>query len=425
VTRDIPKLLVSDARGGVKVSGHLEAAGMKAGYFFRLHEADLIRIPSGSRLFTLPGRRAVAYDSKKGNFVTLPGGLIPVSVFIQPGFTVTYNSAYEETAEARTLPLFAYAAAVLYKGKLCAAAIRVDRSLRHDSRFIDMSRVRAGIRSFRKTFPKNRLLRHLEKCALRYGCAGAQNFFLKRYEAPLPVSARCNAACPACISYQTRQGCLPAQPRIRFIPHPEELSEIALFHFENVRDPIASFGQGCEGEPLLYGKVIEKAIRHIRRETSAGIINMNTNASNPSMLSKLFGAGLDSIRVSLNSARPLYYHRYYRPKGYSFVDVVRSVRIAKRKKRFVSLNYLTVPGFSDSRGEFTALKNFIENHHIDMIQWRNLNIDPLSYFRMIKLSCEPQEMLGIARIIKELPETFPRLMTGYYNPSRRRMKRAL
>ena len=62
-----------------------------------------------------------------------------------------------------------------------------------------------------------------------------------------------------------------------FLPKPEEIAGIALFHIAHVKDPIVSFGQGCEGEPLLAGDVIEKAIRIIRRETARGTINMNTN----------------------------------------------------------------------------------------------------------------------------------------------------
>ena len=35
---------------------------------------------------------------------------------------------------------------------------------------------------------RNRLFRHLETCALTYGCPAAKNLFLCRYEAPLPTS---------------------------------------------------------------------------------------------------------------------------------------------------------------------------------------------------------------------------------------------
>ena len=39
--------------------------------------------------------------------------------------------------------------------------------------------------------------------------------------------------------------------------------------------------------------------------------------------------GLDSIRISLNSARPDFYRAYYRPRGYDFEDVVASIALAR------------------------------------------------------------------------------------------------
>jgi MoaA/NifB/PqqE/SkfB family radical SAM enzyme len=279
---------------------------------------------------------------------------------------------------------------------------------------MDMSSVKKNADRFIELFPDNRLVRHLKCCALSYGCPNAKNFFLHRYEAPLPVSPSCNASCAGCISYQSGP-CPVAQPRIKFVPTPEEISEVALFHIENTKKPLVSFGQGCEGEPLLCAGVIEKAIRLIRSKTSNGTINMNTNGSSPESVARLFDAGLDSVRVSLNSARERYYRAYYRPKGYTFTDVARSVDIAKRRKKFVSLNYLAMPGFTDSKGEFKAFREFLRRHGVDMIQWRNLNYDPIRYFDELEINIRSSDMLGIKEIIKLLRKEFPDLKMGYFN----------
>jgi len=326
-----------------------------------------------------------------------------------PGFTGTYSSAYREIHNPGRLPLFCYTAIAFHKGEFYAAGLRIDKTFRHDPRFIDISLVKKNIKSIKGLFPDNRLVTHLADCALVYGCPGAQNFFLSRYECPLPVSPYCNARCKGCISLQT-------QPRIKFVPRPEEVMEIALFHIKNVRNPVLSFGQGCEGEPLLMPDVLERSIRLIRGKTRRGTININTNASKPRLLARLFDIGLDSIRVSLNSARQEYYLRYYKPKGYTFKDVLGSIKIAKKKKGFVSLNYLTMPGFTDSKEEFSAFKKFIETYKIDMIQWRNLNFDPLEYFKVIKCRVEPADMLGIRQVMRTLEKTFPGIRMGYYNP---------
>lgn len=397
---------------------------MKGGSFFRLTRRDLIKLPYGSELFMLPERVPVGYDSHRNEFATL-NNCFAVAAFISPGYTVTHNSAYKEKPKSRILPLFSYAAAAYYKGAYYAASVLIDKEKRQDLRLMDLGLLRQNIKKIRKVFPRNRLVRHLENCALCYACPAAKNFFLARYEAPLPASPSCNAYCIGCISYQKNKNIPVTQPRIKFIPTPQEIAEVALFHINRVKDPVVSFGQGCEGEPLLAGSVIEQAIRLIRRETKRGIININTNASRPEIVARLFDAGLDSIRVSMNSVRKPYYAGYYKPKGYSFFDVLDSIKIAKKKKGFVSINYLTMPGFTDLKDEFLALKKFVGNYKIDMIQWRNLNFDPVRYFKVLGISPEPARMLGIEHIIKSLKNDFPSLMMGYFNPSRLRIKRHL
>ena len=96
---------------------------------------------------------------------------------------------------------------------------------------------------------------------------------------------------------------------------------------------MVSFGQGCEGEPLLRWKEIARAIRLIRAATPRGSIHANTNGSLPEALGALCDAGLDSVRVSLNSAAPDLYAAYYRPRGYGLHEVIRSVEAARRKRR--------------------------------------------------------------------------------------------
>ncbi|MCX5665859.1 MAG: radical SAM protein [Candidatus Omnitrophica bacterium] len=398
-----------------RINNIREPAGMKGGHFFRLGPTDLIKLPPGSEIFNLPDRMAVAYDPRTLNFIQEKDRL-PMAAFLPPGYTVTYNSAYREVGRPKPLPLFAYAACAIHDGDIYAAAVRVDRSLCHDSRFMDMGRVRRGAAKLNKIFPKNRIVKHLERCALSYGCPNAKNLFLARYEAPLPTSPACNAQCAGCISYQPKNRCPVTQPRIKFIPTPGEIAQIALYHIDNVRRPIVSFGQGCEGEPLLSAAVIEKAIRSIRRCSSKGVINMNTNASSPGAVARLFDAGLDSIRVSLNSAREKYYVKYYKPKNYSFNDLIRSIKEARKRGGFVSLNYLTMPGFTDSLDEIAAFKKLIEETRVDMIQWRNLNYDPLRYFEELGISVRPEEMFGIKETIHMLKREFPKLKMGYFNP---------
>lgn len=416
------QIVVSDRKGRIFNLPGFEPAGMKAGHFFRLVKREFIKLPQGSELFMLPDRRPVGYDSDSGRFIMLED-FFSVAVFPSPGYDITYSSAYKEVKKSSMLPLFSYGAACFYKGDFYIAALRVDRELRQDLRFMDMRLAGKNMKEYRKIFPSNRLVRHLEGCAFTYGCPAAKNFFLKRYEAPLPTSPYCNAACIGCISYQPDNKCTVTQPRIKFFPAPEEVAEVALYHIRNVKDPVVSFGQGCEGEPLLAADVLEKSIRLIRRKTSKGIINLNTNASRPDIIAGLFDAGLDSIRVSMNSAREDYYARYYKPRGYGFSDVEDSIKIAKKKKGFVSINYLVMPGFTDSKQEFSAFRDFTGKYKVDMIQWRNLNFDPVRYFKEMKISVVKEDLIGIREVMHLIKRSFPGILMGYFNPSKRRMKR--
>ncbi len=421
------ELVFADKAGKVYNFPGLRPAGMKAGMFFGLEDAPLVRLPDSSELFMLPERVPVGFDPDTGSPVTLERdpyserseSCFAVAAFVPPGFTLTHNAAYAERpgGEAKALPLFAYGACFFSEGHFYVAAVKVDRDVRHDEKHLDPERVLEGVGRAKKLFPKNRLVAHLETCATVNGCANAKNFFLGRIEAPVPTSPVCNAQCQGCISLQPENRDFPStQKRIAFKPDPEEIAELALYHFEHESDPIVSFGQGCEGEPTLAADVIEKAIRLIRKASPKGFINVNTNASRPQALERLFDAGLTHVRVSLNSVRDPYYSRYYQPNGYTFADVTESVRAAKRHKGFVSLNYLSMPGFTDSRDESDALVRFVGDNGVDMIQWRNLNYDPIRYFRELGLEGSAPDLLGMEEAIDRVGKAFPSLRSGYFNP---------
>lgn len=425
------QMLIADKDEQIISVPFIEAVGMKAGHFERLTPSDLIKLPPCSQMFMVPERVPVGVDIETDELIHLEFNpfseqdelCYPVAAFLAPGYTSTYQPAYIEKKESCQLPLFAYSAVVVYKDEFYVTGTRVDHEQRQDPRYMDLQLMERNIKSFQKLFPENRMMFHLENCAVVNGCPAAKNFFLQRYEAPLPTSPKCNARCLGCISLQPDDDCPITQPRIQFTPTPEEIAEVALYHIEHVADPVVSFGQGCEGEPLLAHKTIEGAIKIIRQKTRKGIINLNTNASKPDIVAHLFDLGLDSLRVSINSLQEEFYNRYYNPIGYTFDDVIQSVHEAKARGGFVSLNYLTMSGFTDSYQEYAILKSFLEQFPIDMIQWRNLNYDPLKYFQQLQFTPQPEDFLGVDNVIKAVHKKFPHIMRGYFNPSRSRMRK--
>ena len=418
----IPSLVFADNHGAIIDYPPLNMAGMSNGHFITPDPADLIPLPQGSELFVLPGRLPVACDPDTSEPLLIednpfsPGEPVQaVPAFMAPAHTPIYTSAFQTTGGAPTLPLFAYTAVGWSEGRFWVTAFRSDPDKRQDSDQYSQNVVEDRTRRKLKRFAGNRLIQHLGKCCLVYGCPAARNYFLGRWEAPIPTSPSCNARCVGCISLQPSGCCPSTQERITFVPTPKEISAMAVDHLQLAPRPIVSFGQGCEGEPLLQADTIARAIRMIRKETAQGTINLNSNSSLPHALEQLIAAGLDSLRVSMNSAQEMYYSRYYRPNGYTFNDVLTSIQLMKEAGRFVSLNYFIHPGVTDSAAEFEALRTLLATCHPDMIQLRNLNMDPEWYLKTLDFPKQERGM-GIRSWFNELKHEFPALRFGYFNP---------
>ncbi|MBU1134796.1 MAG: radical SAM protein, partial [Candidatus Omnitrophica bacterium] len=160
-------------------------------------------------------------------------------------------------------------------------------------------------------------------------------------------------------------------------------------------------------------ETLEETIRILRMRTSRGTINLNTNGFSPFYVKRLAQAGLDSIRISLNSVQKDYYNAYFRPQDYQFKDVIKSIKLSKDLGLFVSINLFVFPGITDSEKEIAALIRLIKKTNLDMIQMRNLSIP--SEFYNYHMPPSNGKIVGILEMIKILKEEFPRLLFGYFN----------
>lgn len=389
-------LAYSDARGRV----YFDAAKTPLADGGRVRNAErdeLIPLPDGAIVSMLPGRSPLLAAGRKVPRRTALGVLLPA------GYTRTLLPAFVRKPDAPQLPLFGYTFAAVVDDALAVAAMRTDEGEDWQPRTFALGELEAIVARRIAADPRNRTLAQLSICAREYGCFTAQNVFLERGEAALPVAPKCNAACVGCISELDADSAIPApQTRLAFEPDVDDLARIGVHHLERLDDGIVSFGQGCEGEPLLRAVAIADAIERIRAQRPNGTLNVNTNGSLPKSLRRLIDAGLQAVRVSLNSFRPAVYAAYYRPTGYTLEDVLESVALAVAAGLRVSLNLLTHPGVTDERAEVEAAEAFLRAHPVALVQTRTLNIDPDVYFARVGRPTEPLGMREALRRIAAL-----------------------
>jgi len=405
--RDHPTLYMAARSGRKRLPGNADS---------------LTPLPEGSQLFSLPGRYPVGWDPESKSSVIveeipIDGRRVEctaVAAFLPPGYLRCLLPATHLKREYSILPLWAYGAVGWKEDGFWASGIYLDSNPHwHPGFFEKDEELMLRVRDFLGQYPRNRLLEHLSHCALDYHCFAAKNVFYQRWEFPVPTSPGCNANCLGCLSFQPSKGCMASHQRISFVPTVEEIVELALPHMNKAEAPIVSFGQGCEGEPLLQDQLLEKTITILREKTPRGTINVNTNGSLPRVVERLARAGLDSMRITLGSATPKYYTRYHQPHGYRFEDVVESIRLAKARQIFVSINLLVFPGFTDREDETDSLIRLINTTGVDMIQMRNLNIDSEWYLERLGNPKAPN--IGVSNMIALLRETLPDLAIGYFN----------
>jgi len=423
--RPLPRMLYADHRGNIFDHPWLRMAGLNGNVPVLPEEVELIPLPEDSRLFTMPSMPPIGWDRRKRSFTTIdrsPLGkrkqpIQAVAAFMAPGYMRTLLPACDYSRKTSHLPLWSYTAVGWDDERECfvVAATRVDANSNWNPCNYDDRTLDPLVRGMLQEMPGNRLLEQLARCALDYHCFAAKNLFYRRWEAPLPTSPACNSACLGCISLQPSECCPANHERITFVPTPEELCQIAVPHLEQAEQAIVSYGQGCEGDPILQADTIAEATRRMKRATSRGTINFNSNGSFPDRVRLLCDAGMDSFRFSMNSVREEYYNRYYRPRGYAFGDVLESVRISKEAGRFTMINYLVSPGVSDAPEEVDALVRFVTETGVDMLQLRNLSIDPEYYNLEMGVSGRG---IGMYRLLERLKKEFPRLQFGYYNRTR-------
>ena len=419
--KNIPYMLYADCHGQIFEHPYYRMVGFTGTSSICLKYDDLIPMPEFSKLFFIPDCPPIGIDPSTMDYKVVPeiemnGAKIKcyaVAAFLEPGFVRSYLPAVDYHTKSYILPMWAYTAAGFKNGRYWVAGFSIEYNHRWDPRNYDDRELLPAVQAFQRGQPPGPLVTHLINCATKNHCFAAKNLFLKRWEAPLPVSQGCNAACLGCLSLQPDDSCESSHHRISFRPSKEEIVSVAVNHLNAATAAIASFGQGCEGEPLTEYRLIADSIKEIRMRTAKGTINLNTNGSRPERIRSIARNGLDSIRISINSARPEFYRAYYLPKNYDFEDVVAAITLSVDLGLYTMINYLVFPGVTDQQEEIEALIQLIRKTGVNFLHLKNLNIDPQLY--MERMPVANSQTVGIKKMVALLREELPSLEIGYFN----------
>ncbi len=419
--KNLPYMLYADKDGQIYDHPYFRMAAFSGSTPSLLKEENLIAMPEFSKLFFIPDCPPIGIDPSTGEYRTVSeiefdGGVTDcyaVAAFLEPGLVRSHLPAVDYGQKSYILPMWAYTAVGFKDERYWVSAFRIEYNRKWNPRNYDDRELVPAIPKYKKEHISGPLVEHLINCATMNHCFAAKNLFLKRWEIPLPVSQTCNAACLGCLSLQPDHSCEASHQRISFRPSKEEIVALAVDHLETAPEPIVSFGQGCEGEPLTEHELIADSIREIRRQTGKGTINLNTNGSWPDRIRGLARSGLDSIRISLNSVRAEFYKAYYRPKNYDFADVAASISLSREMGLYTMINYLVFPGITDQEDEIEALIYLIKETGVNFIHLKNLDIDP--YFYMGKMPISSSSAMGMKEMVAILDEEFPGLELGFFN----------
>ncbi len=376
-----------------------------------------IPLPPKSTLMHLPDRKALAWTTDGGAVEPIVEGGLAVAAVLPVGYLRLLLPGYVPSGPPPppTLPLYGYAAVAELDGEVVVAASRSDDFPPWTGRRPASTQLAAAVERAQRQMPRSGVIAQLSVCALQHNCLTAQNTFLRRFEGALPTSAGCNADCLGCISLQTDSGAPTPQPRIARAPTADDLIEVGSYHIQGAREHgesgMVSFGQGCEGEPLLRERALRPVAVELRRRYPAATVHINTNGSRPAALQRLLRAGVNSCRISVFSFRQELFSAYYRPRGYSIEDVLECARVARRHGAQLTINLLTFPGVSDTPDELALTLQTLLELEVDQLQLRSLNVDPL--WLMSRLPALG-EGVGLDRLVQTLRREVPAVHLGNF-----------
>ena len=140
---------MSDPGGNIFDHPSLKLSGRSGDQFVVPHSSELIPLPLGSQIFSLPGRIPVGWKEREDTFtlaekVKMDGKeveLTAVAAFLPPGFIRTLLPATRRRSEAPTLPLWAYSAVGWKAGRFWVPGLLIDSNPHWNPRYFQNDRL--------------------------------------------------------------------------------------------------------------------------------------------------------------------------------------------------------------------------------------------------------------------------------------------
>ncbi len=172
-------LVYSDAEGKVYDHSELLGLGRNAEMITEILEDELIPLPEGATLVSLPFTRPVGMDPDNGEMKLFPGDYHAVGALLPQGYTRLLLPGYIKSDKAQLLPLFGYTAVVWKDGGFHVAARLSDDPHPWNPAGCDPDVLEVRVKQLLAKYPQNRLFEHLSNCALGYECLTASNTFFE------------------------------------------------------------------------------------------------------------------------------------------------------------------------------------------------------------------------------------------------------
>ncbi len=378
---------------------------------------DLFRAsPSGSERVVLRGHRPIGWDPERQRRVRLTKierkgreqDVWAVGATLPPDWLCLRAPSSEGEPDIPDAHLPAYCEVAAREDAVLVAASNLRTSC-GDALAYDTPDLFSRVQRRLAATPGNRVLRRLAHCALEYSCRMAQNFFYRRGEVFLSVSGGCDAERRRCTAFHPPQNGGSVNDSSRATSRVEDLVDVGAEHLREARSGTVTFGLGAGGDQRLSYERIKRSILMLRAHAPDARLNLDTQAGVPSLIGRLFTAGLSSVRIGLNSAVRQHYERCYGSTGATFENLRSTLGVARGKGGRIFLGLEVVPGLSDQPSELEALLRLIAEFDVEGVQLRTRSgpqeVPPAAVFG-------ERSALGVGELVRQLRSRAPGLWLG-------------